>query len=127
MTRLMLDSSFLIDHLRGLPEAVARWRRAWEDGDDPLVTDIVVCEVRTGLRATDEHHLRRLLEPVEYVHLGPEGALRAGAWRAEARARGRTVSLGDSIIGVTAFDAGAVVLTRNVRDFDHLPVRVETY
>jgi predicted nucleic acid-binding protein len=127
MNRLMLDSAFVIDHLRGLPEAVDRWRRLWMEGDEPLVTDIVVCEVRTGLHPADAQHLRRLLEPVEYVHLAPEGALLAGRWRAEARAAGRALSLGDSIIGAAAHDSGAVVLTRNVRDFSLMPVRVEAY
>lgn len=127
MTRLVLDSTFVIDHLRGLPAAIERWRRVWEEGDEPIVTDIVVCEVRTGLRQQDVDHLRRLLDPVEYVHLGPSGAELAGRWRAEARARGHTLSLGDAIIGVTAHDNGAVVLTRNVRDFSLLPVRVEAY
>jgi predicted nucleic acid-binding protein len=123
----MLDSTFVIDHLRGLPAATERWHRVWEVGDEPIVTDIVVCEVRTGLRSRDEEHLRRLLGPVEYVHLGPPGAELAGRWRAEARARGSTISLGDAIIGVAAHDSGAVVLTRNVRDFSLMPVRVETY
>jgi predicted nucleic acid-binding protein len=127
MTRIVLDSTFVIDHLRGSPAAIERWRRAWEEGDEPIVTDIVVCEVRTGLRTKDEGVLRRLLGPVEYVHLGPSGAELAGRWRADARAHGRTLSLGDAIIGVTAYDSSAVVLTRNVRDFSLMPVRVESY
>jgi predicted nucleic acid-binding protein len=57
----------------------------------------------------------------------PKLPLQAGAWRAEARARGRTLSLADALIAAAAFSNGAVVLTRNVRDFWLTPVQVETY
>ncbi len=33
----------------------------------------------------------------------------------------------DALIAAMAFDLDAVVLTRNVRDFELTPVRVETY
>ncbi len=127
MTRLMLDSSFVIDHLRGLPAASERWHRLWADGDDPIVTDIIVVEVRVGLRAADSVYLERMLEPMEYIHVGPKQSLIAGEWRAAQKARGRSLSLGDALIGVAAWSEGAAVLTRNVRDFELMPVRVETY
>jgi predicted nucleic acid-binding protein len=124
---LVVDSSFVVDHLRGDAGASDRWRRAFENGDEPIVTDIVVCEVRAGLRPEAERHLRTFLEPIEFVHPGVEAALTAGRWRGEARARGRTLSLPDALIAATAASLGAVVLTRNVRDFALTPVRVETY
>ena len=51
----------------------------------------------------------------------------AGQWRIDARRRGRQLSLADALIAVAAHEADAAVLTRNVRDFAHLPVTVETY
>lgn len=64
---------------------------------------------------------------LEYVHAGPATARLAGLWRAEARAKGRRLGVPDALIAATAFDAGAAVLTRNVRAFELTPVRVETY
>ena len=125
--RLLLDSAFVIDHLRGLPEAVNRMAAIFDDGDDAYVTDVVVCEVRAGLRAEDEGYLRAVLEPIEIVQPGPEGAILAGRWRAELRSRGRTLSLPDALIGSAAESLGAAILTRNIRDFSSLPVPVETY
>ena len=125
--RLLLDSTFVIDHLRGQPEAVDRLRRIFEDGDDPIVTEIVVCEVRVGLRAEAEVHLDAFLEPIEFVQPGAEVAMAAGRWRAELRVRGRTLSLGDSLIAATADALGATVITRNVRDFLLTNVAVESY
>jgi predicted nucleic acid-binding protein len=125
--RLVLDSAFVIDHLRGLPEAVERMAAIFEDGDDPYVTEVIVCEVRAGLRAEDEGVLRAVLEPIEFVQAGPEQAILAGRWRSELRSRGRTLSLPDALIGSATQSLGAAILTRNVRDFSFMPIPVETY
>ena len=51
-------------------------------GDEPFVNEIVVCEVRAGLRDVDVDRLEPLLEPIEFIQPGPESALAAGRWRA---------------------------------------------
>lgn len=124
---VFVDSTFLIDHLRGDDRAIARWRQVFDRGETPYIGEVVVCEVRAGLRAEDESKLTTLMEPIEFVQPGPEHALQAGRWRAEARARGRTLSLPDALIAAAADSLGAAVLTRNGRDFALTPVRVETY
>ena len=125
--RLLLDSTFVIDLLDGVPEAVQRQRAIFETGDEPLVNDVVVCEVRAGLFSKDVGALVGVLEPVEFIQPGPETALRAGEWRRQAHERGRHLSLPDALIAAAAEAVGAAVLTRNVRDFVLTPVRVETY
>jgi predicted nucleic acid-binding protein len=124
---LVVDSSFVIDHLRGDPTARARWQRVFEEGENPFVTEIVVCEVRAGLRESDAHHLSAFLQPIEFVQPGPDGAMLAGRWRYEAHEQGRQLSLGDALIAAAAEAIRAAVLTRNVRDFALTPVRVEAY
>lgn len=125
--RLFLDSPFVIDHLRGDPIAMERWQRVFESGETPFIGEAVVCEVRAGLKATDEPKLQAFLEPIEFVQLGPIHAMTAGRWRAEARARGWTLSLPDALVAAAADSLDAAVLTRNTRDFSLAPVRVETY
>jgi predicted nucleic acid-binding protein len=99
----------------------------FDEGDQPVVTDVVVCEVRTGLRPDDEPILDRLLIPTEFVRPGRESAVLAGRWRAEIRETGRTLGLPDALIAAAAFHLGGGVVTRNVRDFELTPVRIETY
>jgi predicted nucleic acid-binding protein len=125
--RLLVDSTFVIDYLQDDPAAVARWDDAFSRGDEPLINDVVVCEVRTGLRERGIRAFELFLEPVEFIQPGPEHALLAGQWRAEARIIGQSLSLADSLIAAAADAADAAVLTRNVRDFAMTPVRVETY
>jgi predicted nucleic acid-binding protein len=125
--RLFLDSTFLIDHLRGDEAARGRFTAIFERGDEPFINEVVVCEVRAGLRAEHEPLLLALIQPIEYVQGGPEVALDAGRWRADVRAQGRHLGLPDALIAASAHNLRAAVLTRNVRDFALTPVRVETY
>ena len=125
--RLLVDSAFVIDYLKDDPDAVRRWADLFGRGDDPLINEIVVCEVRTGLRGRQVQDLETFLEPVEFIQPGPSHALVAGQWRAEARMAGRHLSLADALIAAAAEAANAAVLTRNIRDFALTPVRVETY
>ena len=125
--RLLLDSAFVIDVLAGVPEAIRRQQLLFEEGDEPFVNEIVVCEVRAGLRYVDVRELETLLEPIEFVQPGPEAAMAAGEWRRLAHERGFHLSLPDALIAAAADAIGAAVLTRNARDFALTPVRVETY
>jgi len=125
--RILADSAFVIDYLRGLPEAEARWEAVFADGDEPIINEIVVCEVAAGLRARDVPRLEAFLEPVEFIQPGSATALLAGRWRAEAHAIGRSLGLADALIAAAAHADNAAVLTRNVRDFALTPVRLVTY
>jgi len=125
--RVMLDSTFLIDQLRGDRVATDRMLRMNADGDDMLVDPVVLCEVRFGVRDTEMATFLGLLEPLEVVSAGRDTALIAGHWRMRARARGHHLGLSDALIAATAYSIDAAVITRNVRDFALTPVRIETY
>jgi len=125
--RILLDSTFLIDHLRSLPAAATRLAALFADGDEILVEPVAVCEVRFGVRDVHMPAFLGLLEPLEVVSAGRETALLAGHWRMRARAAGHHLGLPDALIAATAHALGASVLTRNVRDFALTPVRIETY
>jgi hypothetical protein len=125
--RLLFDSAFVIDYLKDDPGAVLRRADVFRRGDEPVINEIVVCEVRAGLRAPQIAPFEAFLEPIEFLQPGPDHALLAGRWRAEARAVGRSLSLADALIAAAAEAADAAVLTRNVRDFALTPIRIETY
>ena len=96
--RLMLDSAFVIDLFNGHEGAVARHEAIFESGDDAMINEIVVCEVRAGMRSSEAWLLDTFLEPIEFLQPGPDAAIRAGVWRVDARARGRHLRAGDTII-----------------------------
>jgi predicted nucleic acid-binding protein len=123
----LLDTTFVIDHLRGNPEAVARFVRIVDNGDKPFVCDVVACEAWTGAHYDTDPDLVSLLRVVEFVQAGPVQARNAGRWRADAGKRGWTLSATDALVAATANAIGAAVLTRNLRDFALMPVTVERY
>jgi predicted nucleic acid-binding protein len=117
----------VIDLLRAVPAALSRLDELHASGDDPIVSSVTSSEVWSGRRLGSEATIETALRFCEYVHPGPSTARLAGEWRAQAREAGRTLDTPDALIAATAFDLDAVVLTRNVRDFELTPVRVETY
>jgi predicted nucleic acid-binding protein len=125
--RILLDTCFLIDHLRGVEAAVDRLELAFADGDEVFINEVAVAETRTGLRARDARFLDGLIRPLEFVQPGPDAALTAGQWRREARERGADLTVADALIASAAASLNAAVLTRNVRDFALTPVRIVTY
>ena len=124
---MMLDTSFLIDHLRGdraaldrIPGAVRRRRRA-------LVNKVAVCEVERASDPLEARAFAAIRRASSSSRPGPDAARDAGRWRRAARGEARRSSVADAIIAAEAHHAGAAVLTRNVRDFALTPVRVLTY
>jgi len=108
VARYQLDATFLIDYLRSDAATVERFDRFFADGDDVLVNEIAVCETRYGLRPGQVAELDAMLRPIEFVQPGPEAALMAGRWRAEARDRGWTLSLSDALIAAAAHVSDAI-------------------
>lgn len=126
MARYLLDASFLIDHLRGVAAATQRFRAINEGGEILIVCDVSAAEVWSG-RRSEHPEIERLLQYLEFVQPGPATSKLAGTWRADARARGRTLDIPDALIAASAFHLDAAVLTRNIRDYELTPVRIETY
>lgn len=125
--RYVLDTTFVIDHLRNDPAAVRRFAAFFADGDELFVNEVVVCEAWAGAHLAGDPDLEALLRAIEFVQPGPTHARAAGRWRAEARAHGWTLALPDALIAACADSLDAAVLTRNTRDFALTPVRIETY
>ncbi|HJP89908.1 MAG TPA: PIN domain-containing protein [Candidatus Limnocylindrales bacterium] len=125
--RYLLDSTFSIDFLRGRPDATDRMWRLVAAGDDPYISDVVLCELATGIREAERPALEAFVAGVEFVQPGPETARQAGLWRGAAQRRGETLSVPDALIAATAEALRATVITRNRRDFALTPIAVEGY
>jgi predicted nucleic acid-binding protein len=125
--RYLIDTTFVIDHLRGDEAATGRLDRMLAAGDEVFINDVVACEAWSGAVADDDPRLKTLLGTFEFVQPGPDSAHLAGRWRANARRRGWALSLSDALIAAAAAAVDGAILTRNVRDFALTPVPVETY
>ncbi len=129
MGTVLLDTTVLIDLLRGRTGAVTRLRAVRSGGDQPFVCAINVEELERGVRDAEAGALARLLDGLQLAPLGRDEGVRAGRWRREHATRGITLSQGDCLIASAAVGIGARLATGNPQDFpmpglvvEHWPV-----
>ena len=116
MARLMLDSTVLIDALRGRP-AAQRLRTLRRTGVEPWACVISVEEIWRGLRPEEEPGARRLFNGLRIAPLGVAEGMRAGAWRREFASRGVTLHQADCLIAAATVGIGATLATANLADY----------
>ena len=125
MARVLLDSSVLIDLLRGRRGAADRLRLLQSSGDVAVTCAVVIEEVTRGLRPGEDDDAIALFEGLDLVPMGmPEGRL-AGFWRRSFARRGRTLSQSDCLIAATAVGGTASIATGNPKDFPMKELHVE--
>lgn len=124
MARVLLDSTVLIDALRGRAAAarVAGMRRS---GVEPWACVVSVEEIWRGLREGEEPRARRLFAGLRLAPLGVAEGIRAGGWRRAFARRGVTLHQADCLIAAAAVGVGASLATANVADFPMSDVDVQ--
>lgn len=133
---IVLDTNIVSALMQAdVDERVARWFEDQRD-DDVATTAVTVMEIRYGLeripqgrrRTTLEADFAKLISPAHgfaVIDFDEGAAERAGAFLAHRTAIGRPASETDMMIAGIAATFGAVLATRNVRDFESLPLTIE--
>jgi predicted nucleic acid-binding protein len=117
MAAILLDTTVLIDLLRGRDAAVEGVKRVKREGDVTYACAVNAEELFRGTRPQEEPFVARLLGGMLLAPLGfAEGAL-AGEWRRSFATRGRTLAQADCLIAAAAVGIGARLATGNPKDF----------
>jgi predicted nucleic acid-binding protein len=124
MAQLLLDTTVLIDALRGRA-AADRLRALRGEGPPPFICAINVEEVWRGARPGEEEAVGGLLGGLRVAPLGRAEGERAGRWRALFATRGTTLSQADCLIAAAALGVGARLATGNPKDFPMRELAVE--
>lgn len=115
--RVVLDSTALIDALRGL-RAAERIRELHARGaQPPWTTAINVEEIYRGMRPSEKSKVEGLLDGLRVAPIGAGEGKLAGEWRRDFAARGITLSQADCLIAAAAISIGATLATGNPRHF----------
>jgi predicted nucleic acid-binding protein len=114
---ILLDTTVLIDVLRGAPSVRARLVEIERRGDVPLACAVNVEELVRGLRPEEEDIADRLLRGLRIAPFGRLEGAQAGRWRREYARHGVTLSQSDCLIAAAAVSAGARLATGNPRHF----------
>jgi predicted nucleic acid-binding protein len=111
---ILLDTSVLIDVLRGFGPSVA-----WLDGldDVPVCSEVTRAEVLRGVRTAERQPTERLLQSLRWASVDEEVSRRAGELGRELRASHARLGVADLLIAATALVLGAELATSNVRHF----------
>lgn len=126
MARLLLDSTVLIDALRGRL-AGPRLMSLRRVGVEPWICTVSVEEIWRGLRPGEEPVARRLCAALRLAPLGMAEGVRAGGWRRDFAGRGITLHQADCLIAAAAVGIGAGLATANVDDFPMSELSVERW
>lgn len=117
MSTYLLDTSVLIDALRGVRRRAEELARLVEDGHLLACSVITVAEVYAGMRPRERAATETLLDSLETYDVTRQIAERAGLLRRTWAARGKTLALADLLIASTGIGLGLVLVTDNTRDF----------
>jgi predicted nucleic acid-binding protein len=127
MAPVLLDTTVLIDVLRGRPGPTDRLRRLRTAGDTPYVCAVNVEEVTRGLHPGEETAAAVFLQGLRVVPLAASEGRVAGAWRRSFAQKGRTLSQADCLVAAAAAAIGARLATGNPKDFPMTEVTVEPW
>jgi predicted nucleic acid-binding protein len=117
MADYLVDTSGLIDYLRGRQHVRSRLQSLVQTGHRLCCCDITISELYAGMRAHERGPTESLLRTLHYLPTSRAIAEQAGLWRHSSRQAGRTFGLADALIAATAQAHGAVLLTANPRHF----------
>ena len=110
----VIDTTILVDHLRGRRQALDYLASLSEV---PICSEVTRVEIMTGLRSGERTAAERLFAAVDWMPVSEEIARRAGDLGRRYRRRHPGLSLADLVVGATAMELGRTVATHNVRHF----------
>ncbi|HVM26359.1 MAG TPA: type II toxin-antitoxin system VapC family toxin [Mycobacteriales bacterium] len=117
---VLVDTSVLIDHLRGHPPAVAALRELVRSGRPRVASVLTRTEILRGLPARQRTVWQGLAGILTWLPVDVAIADRAGELAATYRRSHGSIDLVDHLLAATAEHHGAELWTRNVRRFPSL-------
>jgi predicted nucleic acid-binding protein len=115
--RYLLDTTALIDISKEI-EPISSQIREWLEGPDEVGTcGVVVAEFFGGLQSNERLPWISFIDRLEFWEITRPIAIQAGIFRYHHARLGVTLSTTDTLIAAVAVSVGAIVVTRNIKDF----------
>lgn len=118
--RWLVDTSVLIDHLRGDRRAIALLTEGARAGCELWSSTVVRTEILAGMRAREETMTRALLDQLQWLDVTMPLADRAGALARRYLRSHPGVDTIDFLVAAAAEHLGAELKTLNVKHFPML-------
>lgn len=130
---MLLDTSFLIDVMRGYRPALALRDEIDGSSEAVRIPTLAVYELWKGVARArqpprEQEAVEEAIRAFPVLDMRIEHARRAGQVAGDLARRGIVLPDADLLLAGTALEEGDEILTRNARDFERVPdLRVRTY
>jgi len=121
----LLDTTVIIDCLRGRKETVEFLTQLASEGSICGCCAINITEVYAGMRESERQVTKRFLDSLEYYEVTRNLAEQAGEYKREHAAKGMTLSLSDVIIAVVAICNNLTLVTDNLRHYPMPEIKIK--
>ena len=125
MASVLLDTTVVIDLLRGRRGARERLLALRDAGDAPYSCAVNIEETVRGLKPREHEPARALFAGLRIVPLTGAEGWQAGEWRREFARRGRTLAQADCLVAAAALALGGRLATGNPSDFPMREITLE--
>jgi len=125
--RFLVDTSVLIDHLRGDERATRLLIDRVRDGHELWSVTVVRTEVLAGMRKGEEDGTRALLGLLDWLDVTIEGADAAGELARKYLRSHPGIDTVDYLVAAATLALGASLLTQNVKHFPMFPGLASAY
>ena len=125
MAKYLLDTTMIIDHLRGNKRVNSCLEEIGQQGDIVGCCCINIAETYTGMREKEKEKTDRFIESLYYFEVTKQTAKLAGQLRRRYIKKGETLSTADVIIVATAMNYDVTLLTKNVQHYPFPELKVE--
>jgi len=127
LTKYLLDTTVLIEHLRGKKPTVDFITGLMRQGHRLCVCCINVAELYSGLSNEQGTLAKPLIDALDYCDATPGAAMQAGIYRYEFARRGISLSVSDTLVAAIAKSNGAIIVTANIRHYPMKDIQTQQY
>lgn len=117
MAEYLLDTTTIIDHLRGDKKVSSYLEEIGIRGDIAGCCCINIAEVFTGVKEKEKEKTDRFIESLYYYDVTKEIARLAGGLKQKYIKKGKTLATTDLIIAATAMVYGLTLITKNTKHY----------
>ena len=117
MAQYLLDTTTIIDHLRGDKKVNFYLEEVGTRGDIVGCCCINITETYTGMKDKEKEKTDKFVESLYYFPTTKEIAKLAGKLKQKYGKKGKTLAASDVIIAATAITYGLILITKNIKHY----------
>ena len=125
MAKYLLDTTIIIDHLRGNKKVNSYLEIIGQRGDIAGCCCINIAETYAGMRKKEKEKTDRFIESLYYFEVTKEVAKLAGELRQKCFKQGKTLATTDVIIAATAITYNLILITKNIKHYPFSELIIE--